>query len=81
MTADYDVVVVGVDGAERRLRRAGAKSVAVGEDTDDVSAAPDLFVEPLLGVVGPDLAPDLFGERGEREQVGTSCFEMISNFG
>jgi hypothetical protein len=35
MTDDlYDVVVVGVDGAERRLRNAGAGSVAVVENVD-----------------------------------------------
>jgi hypothetical protein len=28
------------------------EGVAVGEDADDVGAAPDLFVEPFLGVVG-----------------------------
>src|SRR5690606_7906802 len=28
---------------------------AVGEDADDVGAAADLFVQPLLWVVGPDL--------------------------
>ena len=39
-------------------------------DTDHVGAATDLAVEALVGVVGPDLAPDLFGERGEGEDVG-----------
>ena len=34
---------------------------SVGEDPDDVGAAADLAVEPLLGVVGPDLAPDGLG--------------------
>jgi hypothetical protein len=28
------------------------QGVAVGEDPDDISSTPDLFVEPLLGIVG-----------------------------
>jgi hypothetical protein len=44
-----------------RPRRAD-DGTAVGEDAYDVGAAPDLFVESLLGIVGPDLAPDLFGK-------------------
>ncbi len=51
----------GADQADHR--------VPVGEDADDVGAAPDLLVQPLLGVVGPDLAPGLAGEAGERQQV------------
>jgi hypothetical protein len=39
---------------------------AVGEDADDVGAPPDFPVEPLLGVVGPDLSPDLAGEGRSR---------------
>ncbi|MDT5072234.1 MAG: hypothetical protein QOH82_1554, partial [Mycobacterium sp.] len=46
------------DWATRHLR---------GEDADHVGSAPDLLVEPFLGVVRPDLAPDLFGERRERQ--------------
>jgi hypothetical protein len=38
---------------------------AVGEDAHDVGAASEFFVEVFLGVVGPDLAPVLFGERCE----------------
>jgi hypothetical protein len=34
---------------------------AVGEDTDDVGAPADLFVETFLGVVGANLAPVLLG--------------------
>lgn len=36
--------------------------VAVGEDTDDVGAPADLLVQPLLGIIGPDLLPDLLGK-------------------
>ena len=52
---------------------------AVGEDAHDVGAAPDLFVEAFLGIVGPDLAPDLLGECGERQQVRAGCIEMLSD--
>ena len=54
---------------------------AVGEDTDDVGAPADLFVEPLLGVVGPDLSPDLFGEGGERQQICAGIIEVLGDFG
>jgi hypothetical protein len=33
------------------------QGVTVAEDPDHVGAAPGLAVEPLLGVVQPDLAP------------------------
>src|SRR4051794_35319402 len=52
------VVLLGEDGADQADDR-----WAVGEDADHVGAAADLAVEPLVGVVGPDLAPDLPGER------------------
>ena len=45
------------------------QGVAVGEDADDVGAAADLLVQPLLGVVGLDLPPDLLRKHGERSQV------------
>jgi hypothetical protein len=58
------------------------QGVAVGEDADDdVGAAADFFVEPFLGVVGPDLAPDLFGERGECQQVRAGVLQMIGDLG
>jgi hypothetical protein len=41
--------------------------VAVAEDADDVGAAADLFVQALLRVVGPDLAPVRLREAGERQ--------------
>jgi hypothetical protein len=37
----------------------------VGEDAHHVGATADLLVQPLLGVVGPNLRPDLAGEGGE----------------
>ena len=55
--------------------------VAVGEDPDDVGAAADLAVEPLVGVVGPDLAPDLLGERGAGEDVGEGFVEVVVDLG
>ncbi len=54
---------------------------AVGEDADDVGAAADLAVESLVGVVGPDLAPHLLGEGGEREDVGAGVVEVLGDGG
>lgn len=55
--------------------------VAVGKDADDIGATPDFLVEPLLGVIGPDLAPDLLGEGGEGQQVGPGGFEVVGDLG
>ena len=43
--------------------------------------AADLAVEPLLGVVGPDLPPDLAGEGGEGEHVGPGGVEVVGDGG
>ena len=51
------VVLFGEDGADE-----SDQGVAVGEDADDVGAAADFAVEPFLGVVRPDLAPQLLRE-------------------
>jgi hypothetical protein len=67
-------MLFGQDGANEADER-----VTVGEDTDDVGAAPDFFVEPFLGVVRPDLAPDLFGKRGEGQQVCSGGVEVIGD--
>jgi len=37
---------------------------AVGENADDVGAAANLAVEPLVGVVAPDLPLEHFGKGG-----------------
>src|SRR5262249_60114135 len=58
------VVLFGQHGADE-----ADDGVAGGEDPHDVGAAADLLVQPLLGVVGPDLPPDLAGEGGEGEDV------------
>ncbi|GJF32771.1 hypothetical protein KNE206_54710 [Kitasatospora sp. NE20-6] len=58
------VALLGQDGADQADGRA-----AVGEDPDDVGAATDLLVQPLLRVVRPDRLPDRSGEGGEGEQV------------
>ena len=58
------VVLFGQHGADEADQRS-----AVGEDFDDVGASADLFVKSLLGIVRPDLAPDLLGKRGERQQI------------
>ena len=70
------VVLLGEDGADETDDR-----VAVGEDPDNVGAPSDLAVEPLGWVVGPDLAPDLLGEHGEREDVGARVVEMLGDRG
>src|SRR6266516_4737535 len=51
------VVLLGQDGADE-----ADDGAAAGEDVDDVGAAADFLVEAFLGVVGPDLAPDLAGK-------------------
>ena len=70
------VVLLGQDGADEPDDRG-----AVGEDADDVGAAADLAVEAFVGVVGPDLAPDLLGERGEGEDVGAGGLEVVGDGG
>jgi len=70
------VVLLGQDGAD------GAdQGVAVGEDTDHIGAAADLAIQPFLWVVGPDLSPQFFGERGEREDVGAGGLEVVDDRG
>src|SRR5688572_19861298 len=54
---------------------------AVGEDPDDVGAAADLFVESFLGVVRPDLPPDLAGEGGEGGEVAAGVVEVCGRGG
>ena len=49
----------------------------VREDPHDIGAAPDLLVEPLLGVVRPDLRPVLGRERRERQQVIGGIEEVL----
>ena len=57
------------------------QSAPVGEDARDGGAPANLLVESLLGVVRPDLAPDLLGKRGERQQIRAGGFEVIGNLG
>jgi hypothetical protein len=64
-------VLLGEDGADEADDR-----VAVGEDADHVGAAADLAVEALVRVVGPDLPPDRFRERGEGEDLVPGGFEV-----
>ena len=46
------VMLLGEDGTDEPDDRA-----TIGEDADDVGAPPDFPVEPLVGVVRPDLPP------------------------
>ena len=79
-------MLFGQDGADQADDRG-----AVGEDTDDVDAAPDFAVEPLVGFVGPDLSPDIAWECGEGEyfvaggvevgvHVGQRVFDLVEQF-
>lgn len=70
------VVLLGQDGANEP-----DDGSTVGEDPDHVGASADLAVKPFLGVVGPDLTPDLLRECGEREDVGAGLFEVLSHVG
>jgi hypothetical protein len=45
-------MLLGEDGTDEPDDRA-----TIGEDADDVGAPPDFPVEPLVGVVRPDLPP------------------------
>jgi hypothetical protein len=65
------VVLLGQDGADE-----ADQGGAVGEDPDHVGAPADLAVEPFLGVVRPDLAPEFLGEAGEGEDVGAGGVEV-----
>jgi hypothetical protein len=49
------------------------EGVAVGEGADNIGATADLFVEAFLGVVGPDLAPDLFGNAVNASRSARAC--------
>lgn len=65
-------MLLGQDGADQTN-----DGVVVGEYADDVGAASDLAVEASVGVVGPDLSPELFRERGEGEDVGSGRVEVL----
>ena len=52
-----------------------------GKDPDHVGASADFAVEALVGVVGPDLAPELLGEHGDREDVGACAVEVVGHGG
>jgi len=57
------------------------EGVAVGEDADDVGAAADFFVEPFLGIVGPDLAPDLLGNAVKANSSARAASRCWATFG
>lgn len=68
------LVLVGEDGYDE-----ADDGSAVRESTDDVCPAQDLPIGSLVGVVGPDLPPDLLGERAEVEDVGAGVLEVVSD--
>jgi len=57
------------------------QGVAVGENADDVGAAADLPVQPLLRVVAPNLPPQLLGVDGEGEDVRPGLLEVFGDLG
>jgi hypothetical protein len=69
-------VLLGQHGADQADQR-----VAVGKDADHVGAPADLAVEPLGGVVRPDLPPDLLEEGGEGEHVGPGGLQVLGDLG
>ena len=69
-------MLFGQDGADEADDR-----WSIGEDADDVGAASDFAVEPFVGVVRPDLSPDLLGEAGEGQDVCPGGFEVVSDGG
>ena len=70
------VNLFGQDGADQAGHR-----TPVGEDAHDIGAATDLPVQAFVGIVRPDLPPDLLGETGEREQVRPGTVEVGSDLG
>jgi len=73
---DPVVVFLGQDGSDE-----ADQGVAGGEDADHIGPAADRSIESLPGTVGPDLAPDLLGERGEPEHVRAVLLQVRNNFG
>jgi len=55
--------------------------VSVGEDPDDVGSPPDLFVESLEGVVGPDLEPVGLRKEPQSEDLVSGLVEESSGVG
>src|SRR6476659_1859658 len=70
------VVLLGQDGADEP-----DNGLAIGKDADDIGAAADLAVEPLVGIVGPDLAPNRLGVGGEGQDVAACAVQMVGDGG
>ena len=64
------VVLLSQDGANE-----AAHGRPVREDAHDIGASPDLLVEALQGVVGPDLLPVGDREAGEGQDIGSSLVQ------
>lgn len=54
---------------------------AVGEDPDDVGSSAHLAVEPLLGVVRPDLPPVVAPEGGEGQELLARLLQQRGGIG
>jgi hypothetical protein len=55
----------------------GSQKASTQEDAGHLGAPPDLPVEPLLGVVRPDLPPDLAREGTEGQQFALGGGQML----
>src|SRR5699024_6189343 len=73
---DPFVVLLGQDRPDQ-----ADEGVTVGEDPDHVGTSADLSVQPLGGVVGPDLTPGLLRERGECKYLLPSALQVLSRSG
>ena len=70
------VVLLGEDRADESEDR-----VIVGERADDVDAPPNLLVDPLERVRGPDFSPVMAGEGGVGGRVVLGVGEHRGGFG
>lgn len=55
--------------------------LVVGEDSRGVGASAVFAVEAFVGVVGPDLGPDIVGEGSEGEGVCSGLVEVFKDGG
>ena len=75
-TFDPLVVLLGEHRADE-----SDQGVAVREDADDVGAPTDLPVQAFLGIIRPDLAPQLLRKTGEREDISAGSVEVLGDLG
>jgi hypothetical protein len=71
---DPFVVLLGQHGTDQPDDRG-----AVGEDADHIGSATDFVVQAFLWIVARDLASDLLGEGGERQQIRPCRIEVLGH--